>query len=129
MELLGYDVNARAVRPGQAITLTLYWHITRPTQEEYRVLAHVAGKEKHQKWAEDDGMPYVSPKRTWRWTVGQVYREERPLRLAADTPPGMYPIELGLYTEPNNKRLPVLAQDGRQIGDYIVLTHVLVVPP
>ena len=126
MALLGYDVNARTVRPGEAITLTLYWQITRPTQDEYRVLAHVAGKEKYQKWAEDDGMPYVSPKRTWRWTVGQVYQETRPLRLAPDTPPGMYPIELGLYTEPNNKRLAVLAQDGRQIGDTIVLTYVLV---
>jgi Dolichyl-phosphate-mannose-protein mannosyltransferase len=128
MTLVGYALSDRSVRAGQTLTLTLYWQIPQPAQYDYSVFAHVLGKD-DQKWAANDGFPYTSPKRTRRWTAGQVYTDTRALRLAPDTPPGLYPIEFGLYGGPGDNRLPILAADGHQINEYLLLTQVKVGSP
>jgi hypothetical protein len=128
MTLLGYALSDRSVQAGQTLTLTLYWQMPQPALYDYSVFAHVLG-EKDQKWAANDGFPYTSPKRTRRWAVGRVYTDVRALRLAPDTPPGIYPIEFGLYGGPGDNRLPILAADGHQINEYLLLTQIKVGSP
>jgi hypothetical protein len=98
-------------------------------QYEYRVFAQVLG-EANRQWAANDGFPNTSPKRTWRWSAGQVYTDVRVLHIAPDTPPGIYPLELGLFGGPDNERLPVMSADGRnQVGDHLSLTQIRVQAP
>ena len=129
LTLLGYALTDRSVRAGQTLTLTLYWQIPRPAQYDYSVFTHVLGGI-DQKWASNDGFPYTSPKRTRRWTVGQVYTDARTLQLPADTPPGDYPIEFGVYGGPEGDRLMMIqSADGRQTSERLLLTHIKVMAP
>jgi len=128
MMLCGYTLSDRSVQAGQTITLTLYWQLLRPTQYDYSVFAHVLGQS-DQNWAADDGFPHTSPKRTRRWTVGQIYQDVRPLFVWPETPPGLYVIELGLYGDPDEGRLTIRSADGRRIGDRLLLTRVQVTAP
>jgi hypothetical protein len=54
--------------------------------------------------------------------------ETRTLRLAQDTPPGLYEIEFGVtrVDAAGQSRLPVLAEDGHAVADHIILTTVRV---
>jgi len=128
LTLLGYALSDRSVRPGQTFTLTLYWQIPRPAQYDYSVFVHVLGGT-DQKWASNDGFPYTSPKRTRRWTVGQVYTDARALRLPADTPPGDYPIEFGVYGGPEGNRLMIWSADGHRSDERLLLTQIRVTSP
>ena len=75
-----------------------------------------------QKWASNDGFPYTSPKRTRRWTVGQVYTDARATwQLPADTPPGDYPIEFGVYGGPEGDRLMIWSADGHRSDERLLL--------
>jgi hypothetical protein len=128
LTLLGYALTDRSVRAGQTLTFTLYWQIPQPAQYDYSVFAHVLGGT-DQKWASNDGFPYTSPKRTRRWTVGQVYTDARALQLPADTPPGDYPIEFGVYGGPEGDRLMIWSADGRRSDERLLLTHIKVLAP
>ncbi len=126
--IVGYNLSPRSLYAGQPLTLTLYWQALAPMQYEYYVFAHVLGQD-NKTWAADDGHPHTSPRRMWRWTSGQVYTDTRVLNLAPDTPPGLYPIELGLYGGPDEERVPIRASDGRPTDDYILLTQIRVRAP
>ncbi len=126
--LVGYSLSARSVPAGQPFTLTLYWQALAPMEYEYQLFAQLVGED-YQRWAANDGFPNTSPKRTWKWAAGQVYKDSRVLDVAPDTPPGIYPLHLGWFGGPNNERLFVLADNGIPSSDYVVLTQIRVEPP
>jgi hypothetical protein len=128
LTLLGYALTDRSIQAGQTLTLTLYWQIPQPAKYDYSVFVHVLGGI-DQKWASNDGFPYTSPKRTRRWTVGQVYTDARALRLPADTPPDDYPIEFGVYGGPEGNRLMIWSADGHRSDERLLLTQIRVTPP
>jgi voltage-gated potassium channel Kch len=45
IELLGYNVDARAITPGETLRVALYWRARAPMRESYRVFVHVVGAE------------------------------------------------------------------------------------
>ena len=49
------------------------------------------------------------------------------LRFAPDTPPGVYPLELGMYPV-NGDRVPVFDARGQLIGDRLFLGPIRVTP-
>jgi hypothetical protein len=122
--LSGYDVSARMLRPGETLSVTLCWQATRPVSLDYSVFAHLTDAN-DSVIAANDGMPYTQPKRTTRWTPGQVMCEVRPLKLPADTAVGLYEIELGIFSEAEG-RLPIVAADGHYLGEEIKLVQVRV---
>jgi 4-amino-4-deoxy-L-arabinose transferase-like glycosyltransferase len=123
--LVGYSLSARSVPAGQPVTLTLYWQALVPMEYEYQLFAQLVG-DAYQRWAANDGFPNTSPKRTWRWSAGQVYTDTRVLAVAPDTPPGIYPLHLGWFGGPNSERLFVLADSGIPTSEYVVLTQIRV---
>jgi len=125
LALLGYDMNARAVQPGETISVTLYWQALAPMKLDYSVFMHLtaAGGEIPVK---NDSFPYTSPKRTRRWTTGQVMQEVRALAIPEYVRPGLYDIDMGIFSVDTGDRLPIIAPDGHYISEQMTLVQVRV---
>jgi hypothetical protein len=123
VELVGYELDRRTVAPGDSLGMTAYWQRL-AVESDYWAYAHVVGVD-GSIWAIGDSV--ILPPAT-AWQEGEVIREARILRLAEDAPPGLYEIEFGVtrVDENGQRRLPVLAPDGHEIGDHIVLTTIRV---
>jgi len=77
-------------------------------------------------FAQHDAEP---PGRTSTWTQGQIVESVYQLTLAADTPPAVHEIEVGVYhrtAEGAFSRLQLVTPDGRLVDDYLVLSKVRV---
>ncbi|MCI0474796.1 MAG: glycosyltransferase family 39 protein, partial [Anaerolineales bacterium] len=86
--LLRAEIAPRVVSRGDAVRVILRWSAAPPN---YRVFIHALG----------------SADRIWADTDAALAREmEIVLRFAPDTPPGIYPLELGVYPI-NGDRVPV----------------------
>ncbi len=125
MTLIGYELDSRVLKPGGTILLTTYWRPVAP-EADYWAYTHIVGAD-GRIWAIADSI--IMPPIT-EWPPGEVRSETRQLVLAPDTPPGQYVIEFGLtkILNPGQERLPVLAEDGHEIGDHIELTKIRVEP-
>jgi 4-amino-4-deoxy-L-arabinose transferase-like glycosyltransferase len=124
--LVGYELGPRAVRPGETIELTLYWEPLRPITENYSTFvqalsppANVVGKADG--WAGGG----LSPTRTWH--PGEAVIDKYVLPIAADAPPGIYDIVVGMIGSQGN--LPVVADDGHWLDDRIWLSRIRVAAP
>jgi hypothetical protein len=123
LALLGYDTDTRTVGPGETINVTLYWQALAPMKLDYSVFMHLTstGGEIPVK---NDSLPYTSPKRTRRWTTGQVMKEVRTLAIPDYVLPGLYDIDLGIFSVDTGDRLPVVAPDGHYISEQMTLVQV-----
>ena len=126
VRLVGYDLDRAAAHAGETLHLTLYWRARERVSTNYSVFTHVLGEE-HRLWAQMDGWPQTGNAPTAAWAVGQVIPDPYVLTLAADTPPGLYELEIGMYDE-TGRRLGVLDPRGHVVGDRVVLGLVRVVP-
>jgi len=129
MELVGYDLDRRAVHPGEAVTLALYWRGLRRMDVNYTISAQLvdAGQRKaaqHDSWPLDGAAP------TAAWEPGQVLADKYILAVAQDTPAGVYNVRLAVYVfeEGTITHLPTIPEGGRMQANYIVLTTVRVAP-
>lgn len=123
--LVGYALDRRVVRPGETIRLTLYWQALAPMDENYSVIAHVLGAE-NQVWARNTGWPVDGDVPTSTWEPGQVVEDIRDLTVGLTTPPSFYDIEVALYNDQRNDRLPIVAEDGHWLDDRVLLGRILV---
>lgn len=126
MALLGYDMNARAVRAGETISVTLYWRALAPMPVDYSVYMHLTSVEDNTIIVKNDGFPYTSPKRTRRWSPGQMMQEVRALAVPLYATPGLYDIDMGVFSEERGMLLPIVAPDGHYLGDSLKLVQVRV---
>jgi hypothetical protein len=124
LALLGYDVNARVFRPGETISVTLYWQALGPLALDYNVFSHLADASGNV-IAADDGLPYTQPRRTTRWTPGQVMHEVRSLKVPVGAPAELYGIELGIFDEIEGRQ-PIVAPDGHYLSEQLDLVQVRV---
>jgi hypothetical protein len=123
--LIGYALDQRVAAPGETIRLTLYWRALNPMEANYKVFAHVLGKD-NEIWANSDSPLTDNAVCTNRWKPGIVVKEVRELTIVEATPPDFYDIELGLHTSEEG-RLKIQAADGRQLGNRTLLTKIRVV--
>jgi hypothetical protein len=127
--LVGYSIEPRALLPGGEFVVTLYWKALNPPQEDdYKVFLHVMEGWELQ-WAANDGNPVWANESTRSWVVGEVYRDERSVRLSKDIPPGNYTIELGWFADASGKRLNIIADDGHIIDNWLSLNSIRVLDP
>ncbi|MCC6190502.1 MAG: glycosyltransferase family 39 protein [Anaerolineales bacterium] len=127
IELLGYDMDRRALRPGETLRLALDWRALGPIPANYSVFAHVRG-EGESLWAGQDSWPLRGSAPTSTWRLGDVYRDPYELTLQSNTPPGLYDVEVGLY-DADGARLRVIADNGRVTdADFVFLSRIRVLP-
>ncbi len=130
VQLSGYAMDRRLLRPGDTLTLTLFWQRLRPMRVNYTVFAHVRGEGDSLWAAGKDGWPQQGAAPTSTWQQGQVITDTYHLTLQGDTPPGLYDVEVGLYDGATMRRLQVIARDGRPTDDdFVYLSKIRVVSP
>jgi 4-amino-4-deoxy-L-arabinose transferase-like glycosyltransferase len=118
--LVGYDLRQMAARPGGTLVLTLYWQALGTFDRNYAVFAHlitadnrIAGQ--HDQTPGDGAYPTTS------WVAGEYMADAYTIPVNADTPPGDYWIEVGIYDPLNGARLPVAGAGDRPVGDRLLL--------
>ena len=128
LELVGYDMGRRALRPGETLRLTLYWRAIGAIPLNYSVFAHVRG-EGESLWGGQDAWPQQGAAPTSAWRLGEVIVDPYDLTVKPETPPGLYDVEVGLYDGATLERLRVIADDGRLTdADFVFLSRIRVLP-
>jgi hypothetical protein len=124
--LEGYAIAyPQPLRPGDTIRLTLYWRAQQPIAANYKVFNQAYYGEGTMV-AQKDGYPVCETRETWRWDPGELITDEYEIPVNADAPDGLYPLYTGMYLEETLERLPVLDENGNQIGTQVHLTDIRV---
>ncbi|MFQ5594357.1 MAG: ArnT family glycosyltransferase [Anaerolineae bacterium] len=110
LALIGFDLDRRAVTPGETLHLTLFWQAISPMEEDYTVFTHLL-RPPDQIWAQEDDQPRDGQSPTSTWEPGEVIDDRYELALPDDAPPGEYKIEIGVYRPATGGRLKVGLSD------------------
>jgi 4-amino-4-deoxy-L-arabinose transferase-like glycosyltransferase len=122
VHLLAYRAWPETARPGERVTLTLYWQTTAALEEDWTVFVQLAPRDPQQRVSGLDDYLGGTRYPTSAWQAGEVIRQEHRLWLPDDVPvPALYWFTLGLYAEPGAERLPVRADGESQPGGVVRL--------
>jgi hypothetical protein len=124
VELLGYEMSARSILPGEAISVTLYWRATAPFTKNYSVFLN-ALRPTQSISAQDSSKPLRDTFSTKNWAVGQVITDARVLRFPPTAKLGELDVEVGWFL-PKVGRLNVLAEDGHVVDTRQLLSKMRV---
>ena len=102
--LAGYSFNTRTPVPGDEMSVILYWTASGQVVESYTVFAHLL-TDNFEMFGGADLQP--SPP-TESWAAGETVATMHTFTVPLNAPPGLYQIEVGLYTWPDFQRLRVL---------------------
>ena len=91
----GYTFPRRSVQPGDILQLDLFWRTDAPLSERYKVFVHVLDQN-GKIVAQTDREPGGGQKPTTNWGSNELIVDRYGVLIPADTPPGMYAIEIGL---------------------------------
>jgi len=114
---VGYTLEPRTLAGGETLTATLYWHVLAEPRYDYAIFAQVLDAE-YRVWGSHDGGGVT-------WTPGAVVTVTRHITLLPETPPGSYPLQVGLFHSETG-RLPVIAEDGHYLEERVLLGPIAV---
>lgn len=129
IELVGYSMSDLTAEAGGSFDLTLYWRALEPMAADYVVFAHVIDPPTTTIYAGSDAAPGSSP--TSSWTPGIIVEDTHTLAVDPNAPPGIYEVEIGLYSNSGDgtfPRLRIITPDGGMANDYTYLSRVRVLP-
>ncbi|MBI3362853.1 MAG: glycosyltransferase family 39 protein [Chloroflexi bacterium] len=107
MKLLGYDVASDSVRPGAALTVTLYWQSQIAMDRDWSVFVHLID-ENEIVVAQRDTYPGLGLLPTRRMWPGQTLADRYVIRVPAATyAPSAARVEVGLYDFRTGERLSI----------------------
>ena len=115
MRLLGYALESNSIRPGEAVTLTLYWQSLVVMDRDWSVFVHIVDEVGDIVVAQRDTYPGLGLMPTRKWAMRQTLADTYVVNLPAGTyAPSKATIEIGLYDQVDNERLPIVS--GEQSG-------------
>ncbi len=120
--LRAFELSATQLRAGGRLRASLLWQADRPQSQLYLVFVQLLD-DNDRKIAQWDGAAGGDWWPTPAWQAGQRIRQDIPLQIAPDAPPGTYRLIAGLYDPATGARLQL--RDG---GDILQLGTVEVVP-
>lgn len=125
IEFEGFDLSATRVAPGDTIYLNLYWRAVAAPAQNYRAFVHLT--DGATLWAQQDDTPACRlPTTIWR--AGQHAVGQFRLTVNPDTPPGRYPLVIGLYQAGTLERLKITGGAGQPGDDFLWLGDIDVTP-
>jgi len=124
IELVGYDLPQQRVRPGERLTVVLYWRALEPLEMNYQSFLHVADRQNLRRVCcqgdhlNPGGLP------TTRWPVDKYVWDKFEILIPSDTPSGEYALNAGVYLLEEARRLKRYDEAGRVVGDSVVVASV-----
>ena len=122
--LVGYDLDRTAMRPGEALHLTLLWKALAPVDGDYTVSARLLGVD-GVAWGQVGGS-LADASSGAGWEAGQVISSTHALALRPDAPDGVYYVDCSLRAANAPGDLSVLDRWGQPQDDRAVLTRIRV---
>ncbi|MEZ4664999.1 MAG: hypothetical protein R2911_46325, partial [Caldilineaceae bacterium] len=108
--LVGFEFDRRTMRPGETLTLTLWWEALTAPPTDYKVFTHLI-LPPEATWAQMDSDPQHGAAKTSTWQPGQQIEDVYELTLPESAPAGVYFVEIGLYDPDTHDRLKVNFSD------------------
>ncbi len=121
VELVGYDLHTSVVGPGGEVELLTVWRVRARFTPEAVIFAHLLDNSGHVV-GQVDRLDVPS----WHWQPGDVFIQLHRFGVSTDAQPGLYHLEVGIYTREDLARLPVVV-NGVEVDDRILLQPVEVV--
>jgi hypothetical protein len=121
VELIGYDLRTPVVKPGGVVELLTAWRVRAPFAPEAIIFTHLLDHDSHVV-GQMDRLDVPS----WHWQPGDTFVQLHRFPVDADAPPGLYHLQVGIYTQEGPVRLPILA-NGAAVDDRILLSPVEIV--
>jgi hypothetical protein len=125
--LLGSDLDPEGVRPGETLSVTLYWKSLSDMDIPYTVFLHLLGSD-GQVVSGADGEPEGGTRPTPGWVPGEYISDTHDLKIPDGLTPGHYVLEVGLYDAgaPSMPRLQILGEEGKPEGDRVIFGPITV---
>ena len=121
--LSGYTLSDQQVVVGEVLSVRLHWQSLAETDVAYRAFIHLG---ENPVWGQHDDDPACRLPTTL-WRAGQTTVGQFRVAPSLETPPGDYPLVIGLYDPATGERLPILDASGQATGDSLILTTIRVV--
>jgi uncharacterized membrane protein len=102
--LEGYEVHTANPKPGDELSVDLYWRALEPTDINYTVFFQVVGPD-GRIYAQQDNPPGKGTLRTNWWQSGMLIPDSYRVVIASDAPPGDYVIHIGFYNPDDGQRV------------------------
>ncbi len=125
VKLLGYGLGTETVRPGELLSLTLYWQTIAPMETSYTVFVHIIDEGGVIR-AQKDGLPVKGTHPTTHWRLGEIVVDLYEVLISPEVAPGRYLIEVGMYRWESGQRLEVIGTDGRTLDNRVLLQEIQV---
>jgi hypothetical protein len=122
--LVGLNLPETTVKAGETLPLTLYWQALAPFDRSWKVFVHLTDQA-GQIIGQQDQVPGGGEFPTSGWVPNEYLVDRYQLPVPAETQPGSYQLEIGLYDPNDFSRLPV-SQGGKAIGDHVTLESWLI---
>ncbi len=124
VELTGTDGPA-AARAGGTVEVSYYWRLVDTTAYDYWVSSHIRGLPGDRHQDRPMGTPEHGPS---RWASGERVRQTVTFTVPPDTPPGAYPLQVGVWYPSTGRRLRIVAADLPQSRRAVTVGTLVVVP-
>lgn len=120
IDFRGFSLSEATLSPGETLEVTLQWQALNSMGRAYRAFVHL---EKDRMWGQHDTDPACRLPTTL-WRAGQVSEGQFRVMVDPVTPPGQYPLTIGLYDPESGQRLPIFDAEGNLVGDSLLLATI-----
>jgi 4-amino-4-deoxy-L-arabinose transferase-like glycosyltransferase len=118
-QLIGVELPAEAT-PGETVKLRLAFENRQVLDQLYKVFVHLRGPTS-EVVAQADRVLCDTTLNEADWRPGDILVDNYELSIPEGTPPGDYPVVIGLYQDATGVRLPVVAADVAHDGDSVTI--------
>ncbi len=119
VELLGYDISADSVAPGETVLLTLYWRPLVEMTRDYTVFVHLRAPDGSMT-GQQDNQPVGGSRPTSLWFPGEVVTDHYEIPVDSDAMEGEHRLEGGMYVAETGERLSVEGVQDNAVGLQVV---------
>ncbi|MBI3941634.1 MAG: glycosyltransferase family 39 protein [Chloroflexi bacterium] len=128
IEFLGYDLGQDALRAGEKLDLTLYWHARGELQRDSKVFTHLLDAH-NQVVAQVDAIPGHGARPVTGWLMGEFIPDPYRIDIPSNVPPGDYTLEIGMYDSQTLARLSIVDAGGAPAPDDRILLGEITIRP
>ena len=111
IRLTGYSITPPEIRPGDTLTVTLYWQAIQQPREHYIAFAHLHASGQAEPAAQHDSPPCNDTYGTTRWAPGETIVDKHILTVPADFGTRVATVAVGMYAWTTLERLPLSGAD------------------